>query len=105
MEAIYGKMREEDLPILKSAIEVFKKEGLKAGLHGTSLWNAQYKDVDVLVISTEKSGLSHFRKALGLLKKELSANVLQEKGNEEIGLDYDLEIGKLVLHVSYVVLL
>jgi capsular polysaccharide biosynthesis protein len=106
MENIYGKLRPEDVLTLKLVIELFRKHNLRAGLHGTSLWNAQYKDVDLLVVAlSENSGAKSFLEALADLKKEYSAKILQQKGEENIGLDYDIEIGKIILHLSYVVLL
>lgn len=106
MENIYGKLRPEDVPTLKSVIELFRKHGLRAGLHGTSLWNAQYKDVDLLVIaSSENTDVKNFLEALEDLKKQYLAKILQQKGDKTIGLDYDIEIDKMILHLSYVVLL
>jgi len=103
---IYGKLRPEDVPTLKLVIELFRKHGLRAGLHGTSLWNAQYKDVDLLIVApSENSGVKNFLEALEDLKKQYPAKILQQKGGENIGLDYDIEIGAMILHLSYVVLL
>jgi len=106
MKNIYGKIRGEDLPLLESVVQIFKKRGLKGGLHGTSLWNRNYKDVDLLVVSgSSASGVESFLMALDDLKNKHSAKILKEKGNELIGLDYEVEIGKMILHLSYVVLL
>ena len=101
---VYGKIRPEDLPMLKSVVEIFRKHNLKAGLHGTSLWNPRYKDVDVLVVSVENK-VNDFYSAFEEVKRQFNAKVLEQKGNETVGLDYDVEIGKLILHLSYVVLL
>ena len=44
-------------------IKIFRKNKLNCGLHGTSLWNQNYKDVDLLVFSLgDKS--ENFIKAL-----------------------------------------
>src|SRR5574341_2319418 len=84
--SVYGKVRDEDLPVVKSAIGIFKKHNLKAGLHGTSLWNQNYKDIDVLVVS-DKNQVSDFYAAFVELEK--LGKVLGQRGNEIVGLDYD----------------
>jgi len=102
----YGKIREEDIGALENLVELFKKHGLRAGLHGTSLWNKNYKDLDLLVVSeSEKVGVPEFKVALAELLEMFSATVSGENGDDTIGLDYDIQIGKLVLHLSYVILL
>ena len=106
MDEIYGKIRPEDLAALKSVVELFRKNNVKVGLHGTSLWNSKYKDVDLLAVSISgQHGSKNFSKAMEELKKQFSAKIVGQNGNEAVGLDYDVEIGKLVLHVSYVPLL
>src|SRR3989344_3489559 len=100
----FGKLREEDIPILNEIIVIAKKNGLQFGLHGTSLWNDQYKDVDLLVTSQENNA-TNFKSFLEEVKEKYSAKIVNERGNEEIGLDCDIKIGRTVLHVSYVVLL
>ena len=103
-DAVYGKLRKEDVPVLKSVVAILKKHKLNAGLHGTSLWNPKYKDVDLLVVS-DKNGAREFLWALDEMKETHGAEILEQKGNETIGLDYDIKIGTLILHLSYVVLL
>jgi hypothetical protein len=100
----YGKLREKDAPILKSVVELFRKHNLKSGLHGTSLWNPNYKDVDLLVIS-DKNAIVDFYAALEEMKVRRDVKIISQRGNEKIGLDYDVEIGRLILHLSYVILL
>ena len=104
MKVSYGKLRPEDRPALESAVRAFRANGLRSGLHGTSLWNPRYKDIDLLVVAFEKEGVRDFLKAVSRLKKQ-GAKVLAKRGNEKIGLDYDMKFGKAVLHVSYVPLL
>src|SRR3989338_6687470 len=96
-DAIYGKIRDEDLPVLKSVIEIFKKQGFQTGLHGTSLWNKSYKDVDLLVVSSKKDA-DDFLELLNVLKKQCDAVLMEGRGNKTVGLDYDIKIGKLILH-------
>ena len=104
-EAKYGEVRLEDFSVLKSAIEIFKKHGLQCGMHGTSLWNSKYKDIDLLVMSGSKSnGVKEFLNALEEIRKQFKGKILQKKGNEDVGLDYDLLVGKTILHISYVVI-
>ena len=100
----YGKLRQEDIPLFEKVVTIFKDHNLHCGLHGTSLWNAAYKDVDLLVIS-QSNDVSTFRKALDELQSRLHAEILEEKGNESAGLDYDIKLENMILHVSYVVLL
>ena len=106
MEKIYGKLREADRPVLEAVVRFFKEAGFSAGLHGTSLWNPQYKDIDLLVFSNAgKVGAAEFLKALKAISQKHRGEVANQKGNEEIGIDCDLKIGPVILHVSYVVLL
>lgn len=104
MKATYGKLREKDVPVIASVVRIFKKHNLKAGLHGTSLWNPKYKDIDILVISLRNQA-QKFYQALEELQKRNQAKIINQRGNETVGLDYDIKIEKAVLHVSYVVLL
>jgi len=104
LESKYGKLRKEDIPLIDSVTALFKTHNLRTGLHGTSLWNAKYKDVDLLVCSLQND-VHSFLTSLESLKKEHHAKILEQRGNEHIGLDYDISIGGLILHVSYVVLL
>jgi hypothetical protein len=105
MSKEYGEIRAEDLVVLKQIIEVFRKANLSCGLHGTSLWNHKYKDVDLLVVSQGTSGVKEFLRTLEELQKKFKAKVTDHRGNETIGLDYDIKIGKMNLHLSYVILL
>jgi len=105
MKEVYGEISAEDLIILKQIIEIFRKANLSCGLHGTSLWNPKYKDVDLLVVSQGSSGVKEFLRALEELQRKLHGKIIDHRGNETIGLDYDVKIGKMNLHISYVVLL
>ena len=101
----YGEISADDLILLKQVIEVFRKSNLSCGLHGTSLWNPKYKDVDLLVVSQGTAGVKEFLRALEHLQQKLKAKIVDHRGNDAIGLDYDVKIGKMNLHLSYVVLL
>lgn len=106
MNTKYGNIREEDVPVLEKVLELFEKNGLKAGLHGTSLWNKSYKDIDLLAVSfKETGGVDDFLRVVETLENELGAQVGEMRGNELIGLDCDLEIGPTIFHLSYVILL
>ena len=106
MEKVYGKLREEDRPVLERVVKFFKEAGFGVGLHGTSLWNQHYKDVDLLVFSDAgKAGVMEFLAAVKKISQKHKGEVVNQKGNEEIGIDCDLNIGPVTLHISYVVLL
>jgi len=104
MNEKYGKIRKEDLDTVKKAVKIFHKHKLNVGLHGTSLWNHRYKDIDMLVTSKSNKA-KHFLDALEELKHVHGIRIVEERGDKETGLDYYIEIGTLVLHLSYVVLL
>lgn len=105
MDSVSEKIRKEDLPSLKSVVEILRQHNLMAGLHGTSLWNGKYKDVDLLVISDSADGSKEFFRAVDEIKNGNNAKILEQKGNDTIGHDLDIEVGKMILHLSYVVLL
>jgi hypothetical protein len=107
MGEILGKLRKEDVPIIKDIVAILKEFKLNCGLHGTSLWNSSYKDVDLLVFSNNPTGLVDFRKAIQKVSEKFPVAIGKERGNDKIGLDLDLNIdnGKIYLHLSYVVLL
>jgi len=102
MDSVYGKIRNEDLPVLKAIVLIFKKHNLQVGLHGTSLWNPKYTDIDVLVTSA-KNGVKDFYAAIENLKKEHQITISKMKGNETVGLDYEMKIANAIIHCSYVV--
>lgn len=105
--SIYGKIRPSDLATVKKVVSLLKRKGLRVGLHGTSLWNRNYKDIDVLVIhpSSNLKGLEYFQFVLEKIGKMPRAKVLGVRGNAEVGLDVDVSLGQTVLHLSYVLLL
>jgi len=104
MEKVYGKLREGDLPVLESTLTLFRKYGLKAGLHGTSLWNSKYKDIDLLVFS-QSNDVKVFKEALNELLQVDNVELLGQKGDDVSGLDYDIKIDQTILHLSFVILL
>ena len=81
----YGKIRKEDLPLVREIIDIFKKHNLKAGLHGTSLWNPRYMDIDLLVVSN-KNLVDDFLEATKEIKnKDAEKNqksIKRENGKE-----------------------
>ena len=97
----YGKIRPEDIPTVEIAVKVFAKHGLSAGVHGTSLWSDAYTDLDLLVFS-EKNDADSFRKALEELVTMLNSSIVLQKGDDEIGLDYELQTDTVLLHLSFV---
>ena len=99
-----GKLKTEDVPTIVQIVETLRRNGLQAGLHGTSLWNTKYKDIDLLVCSSSNC-TSIFRKALESILKENQGVILEQRGNEKIGLDYDIQIKRIVIHISFVILL
>lgn len=101
MEAYEKKIR----LLSRASLGFFQKRRLKVGLHGTSLWNSKYKDIDLLAVSDRKTGIKDCIASIADLKKKYRAKVLGHRGNESIGLDYDIKIGKMILHLSYVVIL
>lgn len=108
MGTAYGKIRKSNLRVVEQVIGIFRKYHLRAGLHGTSIWNSYYRDIDLLVVYLGKSkreGIDNFRKALADLQKHFGAKVTGTRGDETAGLDYDIQIQKTFLHISYVVLL
>ncbi len=108
MGTVYGKIRKSDLRVVEQVIGIFRKRHLRAGLHGTSIWNPHYRDIDLLVVFPKKprqEGVENFRKGLVDLQKNLGARVIGMRGDETAGLDYDIRISKAFLHISYVVLL
>src|SRR3989344_7899300 len=96
-----GKLKAEDIPLILAIVDICRRNGLEAGLHGTSLWNAKYKDIDLLVFSLAND-VQVFRKALESILKEQQGKILEQKGNEKIGLDYDIQIKKVIVHISFV---
>jgi hypothetical protein len=87
-------------------VHIFGKHRFQTGIHGTSLWNKQYKDIDVLVFSpSEEVGVEEFHDALQDILVRLDARLLNQKGNETIGIDCEVGIHDAVFHISYVVLL
>lgn len=103
--ARFGRLRIEDVPILEKALSILKTHHFQAGLHGTSLWNSNYKDIDLLVISESgNSGAVEFLLALKELETALGGRIQNQKGNETIGYDAELISGSCVFHISYVVL-
>ena len=95
----YGKLQEKDLPLLESVVEVFKRHGFNAGLHGTSLWNPNYKDIDLLIVGKDTAA---FRKALVEATMKCKGQIDNLKGSTEIGLDCDLKTPHAIIHISYV---
>lgn len=104
MSNVYGKLRKEDVPILQSLLKSLRKYNLRGALHGTSLWNSKYKDVDLLVISAHNDVIA-FKQWLAKALNEHQAQILAEGGNEVIGLDYEPKIKDTVFHISFVRLL
>lgn len=104
MDKVYGKLRQEDLPLIQEIVNLFRKHELSSGLHGTSLWNPNYKDVDLLVVSSTNDVLA-FRVALQEMLLAQKGQVIKEKGNDMMGLDYDIKVEGMVLHLSFVILL
>ncbi len=98
-----GKLRESDKEIILGTINIFKENKLGIGIHGTSLWNPKYKDVDMLAVS-KTNNVQDFDKALKELLKQYKGKILEQKGDSTIGLDYDIKIGKLIVHLSFVIL-
>ncbi|MFQ5620586.1 MAG: hypothetical protein ACE5FT_01960 [Candidatus Nanoarchaeia archaeon] len=98
----YGKLRSADKEVFESVVSMFKAHGLDCALHGTSLWNSAYKDIDLLVIG---GTVGDFRKALSEIKKVYDYTLEFEKGNADVGLDLEIIIGEVVLHISYVLIL
>lgn len=98
-----GKLLEVDKEIILGIIKIFKKHELGIGIHGTSLWNPKYKDVDILAVS-KTNNVQAFDKALKELLKQYKGKILDQKGDSYIGLDYDIKIGKLIVHLSFVIL-
>ena len=98
-----GKIRKGDVPAIMSVIKIFKSAWFSCALHGTSLWNKNYKDIDLVVFprSSRAGGVGKFLVALEQLKKS-GAKIKTARGNEKIGFDYDIDFSKTRLHVSYV---
>ena len=106
----YGKIRPVDIPSLETAIGIFNKHGLCAGIHGTSLWNPRYKDIDLIVVHGDNEHcVPEFLSAIEEIKTQLDCEVVNQNGNASIGYDLEIRVNEesktLVLHVSYVVLL
>lgn len=100
-----GKIRQPDRSILGKAISTFKKHGLCAGLHGTSLWNPRYKDIDLLVVQGDTEHcVPEFLSAIEEIKTQFDCEVVNQFGNASIGYDLQIQFPHLVLHVSYVLL-
>ena len=91
----YGKIRSEDVFLLEFVLKVMRKRGL----HGTSLWNRNYKDIDLLVIGKNED----FAKAIKVLEK--NGSILDYKGDSTIGHDYNLRLKDARFHISNVILL
>ncbi len=104
MNKVYGKLRQEDLPSIEAMVSLFRKHNLFSGLHGTSLWNPNYKDVDLLVTSVTND-VAAFKQALQEMLEAQKGQIVEEKGDDVMGLDYDIRIGSMVLHLSFVILL
>lgn len=101
----YGKIRPPDRILLEKVVSIFKNHGLQAGLHGTSLWNSRYKDIDVLVVQSDaKHCVPEFLSAIEEIKTQFDCEVVNQLGNASIGYDLHIKFSHLVLHVSYVVL-
>ena len=99
-----GKLRKEHQSLFKEIVEHFKEYNLKAGIHGTSLWNRKYKDVDLLLFSEDNNAAS-FLQAFETLKSKYPYKILHEKGTPQAGLDYEIEIEGLILHLSFAITL
>lgn len=104
MNKVYGKLRQEDLPTIEALVSLFRQHNLFSGLHGTSLWNPNYKDVDLLVVSLTND-VAAFKLALQAMLVAQKGEIVEEKGDDVMGLDYDIRIGSMVLHLSFVILL
>ena len=104
MKADYGRLRKADIPKLESLVRFFGKLQMHCGLHGTSLWNSHYKDVDLLVFSS-KSNPTKFLRMLKSFVKSKNGKLLEERGNPLIGYDVDVRLGRTIFHISYVLIL
>ena len=98
-----GEIRKGDVPAVKSAVKIFKSAGFSCALHGTSLWNKNYRDIDLVVSrpNVNPRDIAKFLVALERFKKQ-GAKIKNAKGNKDIGFDYDVLLQKTRLHVSYV---
>ncbi len=100
----YGKIRADDQAAISQAETLFFSKGFQVGFHGTSLWNSRYKDIDMLVIDPAgKLGADTFRDVLGTLEKEYRAKVHWVAGNDDTGLDFEVNIKDTLLHISWVI--
>ncbi len=104
MDLRYGKVQKRDSAKLKSILAIFKKHHLQCGLHGTSLWTPKYKDIDILVFSPKRL-VNDFELAIRAIQRKFKAKILEMRGNEKIGYDGDLQIGKMIYRLSYVIIL
>ena len=100
----YGKVQPEDKKALKLLIREFKSKAFHCGIHGTSLWNKNYKDIDILVFSVINRSKSFIEVIENLIKK-MGFKLLYKKGTKDAGLDYEMEKGNCIFHISYVILL
>ena len=103
MDKKFGKLRQEDLGVVEEVLSILKAYTLSCGLHGTSLWNAQYKDIDLIAFSQDND-ISAFRSAIKELQ-EKGAVIEQERGDEVVGIDLDVSYKGSALHLSFVILL
>ncbi|MEK6902077.1 MAG: hypothetical protein AABX02_00620 [archaeon] len=104
MDERFGRLRPADVSKLESLIDWFAKAGFRCGLHGTSLWNAKYKDIDLLVFSSKPKSDSFLRTFNKVLKLS-GATLIEQRGNSQIGFDMDVRWGRTIFHLSYVVVL
>jgi hypothetical protein len=95
-------LREEDIPQVQKVVSIFKKHGFGVGVHGTSLWNRKYKDIDLLVFSKDAStNPETYKKVIQELQSEHDAKILEQKGSAELGWDHELNLAETILHISY----
>lgn len=102
-----GKTRSEHVELLENIVSIFKANNLDSGIHGTSLWNENYKDLHLLVFTKDSHGLENFKNSLESIKSRYKVNLGEMRGDDNIGLDLDIDIndGGLTLHLSYVIIL
>ncbi len=98
-----GELRKNDIKTLTFATSLFKKYGFSSALHGTSLWNKNYKDIDLVVFpkNSRAGEVGKFLVALEKLQKS-GAKIKTARGNKKIGFDYDINFKKSRVHLSYV---
>ncbi|MCH8049145.1 hypothetical protein IH979_00295 [Patescibacteria group bacterium] len=106
MKSVYGQIKKDDITVLKTVVELLKEHDLAVGIHGTSLWNPEYKDIDLVVFGmARRAQPADFLDVIDHLKKDLNAEILKQRGDEKVGFEVELKVRKARFHLSYVILL